>query len=168
MDRPADNDDGIAWVRQSWSEVDERFGTGSTHLNFTGRAQGEAETSLEDASGRNLRRLAEVKGVYYPDNFFRRTTTSRPAEGAPSRVTPPMAPAAGRSLAPSPHPRGTSSSTITRQGCTSGLVGSRASDLRRPRSANAEAVELARDFRRVAQCSPTSRPCLRTTGRRSD
>jgi FAD/FMN-containing dehydrogenase len=76
---PADNADGIGWVRETWSELDARFGTGSTYLNFTGRADERADVGVDDALAKNLRRLAEVKAIYDPDNFFRRNNNILPA-----------------------------------------------------------------------------------------
>jgi FAD/FMN-containing dehydrogenase len=76
---PADNGDSIAWVRETWSELDARFGTGSTYLNFAGRADERADVGVEDALAKNLRRLAEAKATYDPDNFFRRNNNILPA-----------------------------------------------------------------------------------------
>jgi FAD/FMN-containing dehydrogenase len=61
--------DGIAWVRSTWTEI-ARHGTGEVYLNFTGRADEAATVGVDSAYGRNLRRLAEIKGVYDPDNLF--------------------------------------------------------------------------------------------------
>jgi FAD/FMN-containing dehydrogenase len=72
-----DDEANIAWVRDVWSEVD-AHGTGSTYLNFTG-AEGETASSVPDAFGRNLERLAEIKAVYDPANLFRRNNNIRPA-----------------------------------------------------------------------------------------
>jgi FAD/FMN-containing dehydrogenase len=75
---PAENGDNIAWVRQAWSEV-EKFGMGSTYLNFTGIADERTDVGVDSAFGKNLRRLAEIKSKYDPDNFFRRNNNIAPA-----------------------------------------------------------------------------------------
>ena len=74
---PADTEDDVAWVRQNWTEL-APFGTGRTYLNFSGDAD-----ETDDAATANLRRLAEVKAAYDPDNFFRRNNNIEPA---PARV----------------------------------------------------------------------------------
>jgi FAD/FMN-containing dehydrogenase len=74
---PADNAANVAWVRQTWSEIGE-FGTGSTYLNFTGIADEGTDVGVDDAFGQNLRRLAEIKAKYDPDNFFRRNNNIAP------------------------------------------------------------------------------------------
>lgn len=70
--------EGVEWVRAAWSRV-AQFGNGSTYLNFTGLAGEAADTGVDSALGRNLRRLAEVKATYDPDNFFRRNNNIAPA-----------------------------------------------------------------------------------------
>ncbi len=75
---PADNAEGIAWVRETWSELDARFGTGSTYLNFSGRADEPTDSAVGGALAKNLRRLAEIKATYDPDNFFRRNNNILP------------------------------------------------------------------------------------------
>ena len=75
---PDDNASAISWVRRSWDDLNNRFGTGSAYLNFEGR---EGDTSEEDGAGAvaaNLGRLAEVKAKYDPDNFFRRNNNIAP------------------------------------------------------------------------------------------
>jgi FAD/FMN-containing dehydrogenase len=72
----ADNDENIAWVREAWSEIG-KFGTGA-YLNFMG-ADEDADVAVSDAFGANLRRLAEIKAKYDPDNFFRRNNNVAPA-----------------------------------------------------------------------------------------
>jgi FAD/FMN-containing dehydrogenase len=62
--------EGIAWVRSAWEEIS-RHGTGDVYLNFTGLAGEPADAGVDSAFGRNLRRLAEVKAAYDPDNLFR-------------------------------------------------------------------------------------------------
>ena len=54
------------------------FGNGATYLNFTGLADEAADAGVDSALGRNLRRLAEVKATYDPDNFFRRNNNITP------------------------------------------------------------------------------------------
>jgi hypothetical protein len=70
--------DGVAWVRSAWEEIS-RFGTGDVYLNFTGLAGEEASAGVDTAFGRNLQRLAEIKAVYDPDNFFRVNNNIVPA-----------------------------------------------------------------------------------------
>ena len=70
--------EGVAWVRSAWSRIGE-FGNGSTYLNFTGLAGEATDTGVDSALGRNLRRLAEVKATYDPDNLFRRNNNIAPA-----------------------------------------------------------------------------------------
>jgi FAD/FMN-containing dehydrogenase len=70
--------DGVAWVRSAWEEIS-RFGTGDVYLNFTGLAGEEASAGVDTAFGRNLQRLAEIKAVYDPDNFFRVNNNILPA-----------------------------------------------------------------------------------------
>jgi hypothetical protein len=75
---PADNTDNIAWVREAWREIG-KFGTGSTYLNFGGRADEGMDSGVVDAFGGKLHRLAEVKMTYDPANFFRRNNNIVPA-----------------------------------------------------------------------------------------
>ena len=70
--------DGVAWVRAAWEEIS-RFGTGDVYLNFTGLAGEDADAGVDSAFGRNLRRLAEIKAIYDPDNFFRLNNNIAPA-----------------------------------------------------------------------------------------
>jgi hypothetical protein len=71
--------DGVAWVRSAWEDIS-RFGTGDVYLNFTGLSGEEAASAgVDTAFGRNLRRLAEVKAAYDPDNFFRVNNNIVPA-----------------------------------------------------------------------------------------
>jgi FAD binding domain/Berberine and berberine like len=68
----------VAWVRSAWSEIAE-FGTGEVYLNFTGLANEAAQAGVDSAFGRNLRRLAEVKAKYDPNNFFQLNNNILPA-----------------------------------------------------------------------------------------
>jgi FAD/FMN-containing dehydrogenase len=75
---PADSADNVAWVRSAWNEVSQ-YGTGGVYLNFTGLADEAPEAGVDTAFGRNLKRLAEVKATYDPDNFFRVNNNIVPA-----------------------------------------------------------------------------------------
>lgn len=75
---PAENTENVAWVRETWSEIAE-FGTGSTYLNFTGIADEGTDVGIDEAHGRNLARLSEIKAKYDPENFFRRNNNIAPA-----------------------------------------------------------------------------------------
>jgi hypothetical protein len=68
----------VAWVRSTWEAVKE-FGTGGVYLNFTGLADEAPDAGVDSAFGRNLRRLAEVKAEYDPENFFRLNNNIAPA-----------------------------------------------------------------------------------------
>jgi FAD/FMN-containing dehydrogenase len=72
---PADDDDVIAWVRESWSAISE-FGTGTTYINF---AEADSQDVVDEAFGAKLEKLAEIKAKYDPDNFFRRNNNILPA-----------------------------------------------------------------------------------------
>ena len=75
---PADSEANVEWVRTAWNEIGE-FGTGGVYLNFTGLADEEVTAGVDSALGRNLRRLAEVKATYDPENFFRMNNNILPA-----------------------------------------------------------------------------------------
>jgi FAD/FMN-containing dehydrogenase len=75
---PAEDADNIAWVRSAWEAV-AQFGTGGVYLNFTGLADELTSAGVDSAYGRNLKRLAEVKAAYDPDNLFRINNNIRPA-----------------------------------------------------------------------------------------
>ena len=74
----ADDDKVVNWVRGVWAQVHE-LGTGVTYLNFTGILDETEDVGVNDAFGRNLKRLAELKKKYDPDNFFRRNNNIKPA-----------------------------------------------------------------------------------------
>jgi FAD/FMN-containing dehydrogenase len=75
---PADDDENIAWVRETWSRFAE-FGTGSTYLNFTGLRDEGTQTGVDAAFGAKLEKLARIKAKYDPDNFFHRNNNIVPA-----------------------------------------------------------------------------------------
>jgi Berberine and berberine like len=75
---PADDAEGVAWIRSTWDEISE-FGTGGVYLNFTGLAGEAPSAGVESAYGRNLRRLAEIKRIYDPGNVFDLNNNIKPA-----------------------------------------------------------------------------------------
>jgi FAD/FMN-containing dehydrogenase len=68
----------VEWIRSAWNDIS-RFGNGSVYLNFTGLSDEAPQAGVDSAYGRNLRRLAEVKAAYDPDNFFRLNNNIIPA-----------------------------------------------------------------------------------------
>jgi hypothetical protein len=74
----ADDENNIAWVRSTWEAMKE-YGTGDVYLNFTGLADEDMDAGVDTAFGRNLERLARVKGEYDPGNFFRVNNNIKPA-----------------------------------------------------------------------------------------
>jgi FAD/FMN-containing dehydrogenase len=77
-DDASDDEANVAWVRSAWEQIG-KFGTGGVYLNFTGLADEELTAGVDSALGRNLKRLAEVKATYDPDNFFRVNNNILPA-----------------------------------------------------------------------------------------
>ena len=75
---PAQDDEVVGWVRARWARIRE-FGTGAVYLNFTGLSDEPLDAGVDSAFGRNLRRLAEIKAKYDPDNVFRRNHNIAPA-----------------------------------------------------------------------------------------
>jgi FAD/FMN-containing dehydrogenase len=73
-----DDEAVISWVRDTWSQV-HKLGTGTIYLNFTGLENESTDTCVDSAYGRNLRRLAEIKQRYDPDNLFRLNNNITPA-----------------------------------------------------------------------------------------
>jgi FAD/FMN-containing dehydrogenase len=73
-----DDDKVISWVRDAWAEV-HALGTGSVYLNFTSIVDEPTNVGVDSAHGRNLKRLAELKAKYDPNNFFRMNNNIAPA-----------------------------------------------------------------------------------------
>lgn len=65
---PEDDAENIAWVREAWHDL-ESFSTGGTYINFL--TEDEGPERVEAALGPALRRLAEIKRRWDPDNRFR-------------------------------------------------------------------------------------------------
>jgi FAD/FMN-containing dehydrogenase len=78
---PADTERCIAWTRQTWSTMHDRFGVGGAYLNFAGF--GEEKDALVRASyGGNFERLTAIKAKYDPANLFRMNNNIRPLDRA--------------------------------------------------------------------------------------
>ena len=77
-DDQASDEDVVGFVRSTFDAISE-FGTGDVYLNFTGRAGEDLDANVDSAFGRNLKRLAEIKSKYDPDNFFRLNNNISPA-----------------------------------------------------------------------------------------
>lgn len=75
-DDPADSERNIAWVHECVEKLGQ-FTAPGNYLNFPGFLE-EADELVKDAYGENLRRLAEVKQQYDPDNFFRLNQNIKP------------------------------------------------------------------------------------------
>jgi FAD/FMN-containing dehydrogenase len=75
---PERNEEIVGWVRDTWADIG-RHGNGAVYLNFTGLSDEAPSAGVDSAFGRNLRRLAEIKAVYDPDNFFRVNNNITPA-----------------------------------------------------------------------------------------
>lgn len=80
-EKPEDDEANIAWVRGAWNDM-KRFSTGGTYLNFLTQDEGPERT--EAALGGHMRRLAEVKAAWDPDNVFRMNRNIKPGL-APTR-----------------------------------------------------------------------------------
>jgi FAD/FMN-containing dehydrogenase len=66
----------IEWAREVWGDL-KAFSTGGTYLNFLTADEGPERT--EAAFGKGLRRLAEVKARWDPQNVFRTNRNIKPA-----------------------------------------------------------------------------------------
>ncbi|MGH3910297.1 MAG: FAD-binding oxidoreductase, partial [Pseudonocardiaceae bacterium] len=75
---PAADEETVGWVRSAWEGIGVH-GTGAVYLNFTGLAEESMRAGVDDALGRNLRRLADIKASYDPGNFFRFNNNILPA-----------------------------------------------------------------------------------------
>jgi FAD/FMN-containing dehydrogenase len=71
-----DDDANIAWAREAWNDM-KRFSTGGTYVNFL--TQDESPERVEAALGTAVRRLAEIKARWDPDNVFRANRNIKPA-----------------------------------------------------------------------------------------
>jgi FAD/FMN-containing dehydrogenase len=67
-EQAADDRANIDWARAAWTDM-RPFSTGGTYVNFLNADEGPERTA--DALGAGLRRLAEVKARWDPQNVFR-------------------------------------------------------------------------------------------------
>ncbi|HEC41407.1 MAG TPA: FAD-binding oxidoreductase [Bacteroides sp.] len=73
----ADDDKvNLEWAREAWTEL-KQFSTGGTYINFL--TEDEGPERIEAALGNNMRRLAEVKAKWDPENVFRTNRNINPA-----------------------------------------------------------------------------------------
>ena len=74
-----ENDDeaNIAWARTAWDDM-KSFSTGGTYINFLTADEGPERN--EAALGVNIKRLAEIKAKWDPDNIFRTNRNIAPVK----------------------------------------------------------------------------------------
>jgi FAD/FMN-containing dehydrogenase len=65
----------IEWAREAWNDM-KSFSTGGTYINFLNEEDGPERTAA--ALGKGLRRLAEVKARWDPQNVFRTNRNIQP------------------------------------------------------------------------------------------
>ncbi|HEX3131489.1 MAG TPA: FAD-binding oxidoreductase [Thermoanaerobaculia bacterium] len=70
-----DDEANIEWARAAWRDM-KSFSTGGTYINFLTEEEGFERT--EAALGTGLRRLAEVKAKWDPQNMFRTNRNIKP------------------------------------------------------------------------------------------
>lgn len=75
-DRQEDDPANIAWAREAWADL-KSFSTGGTYINFLTEEEGPERTQA--ALGGGLRRLAEIKARWDPQNVFRTNRNIQPA-----------------------------------------------------------------------------------------
>lgn len=74
---PDDDAANIAWAREAWTDM-KGFSTGGTYINFLTEDEGPDRTAAAFRGG--LRRLAEVKAKWDPQNQFRANKNIEPAQ----------------------------------------------------------------------------------------
>jgi len=75
-EKAEDDAANIAWVRGTWSDL-KVFSTGGTYLNVLTEDDGPDRTAAALSAG--MRRLAEVKRTWDPENLFRTNRNIMPA-----------------------------------------------------------------------------------------
>ena len=66
----------IEWARAAWNDM-KSFSTGGNYINFL--TEDESPERIEAALGQGLRRLAEIKAKWDPENVFRTNRNIKPA-----------------------------------------------------------------------------------------
>jgi hypothetical protein len=66
----------VEWARNAWKDM-KPFSTGGTYINFL--TEDESAERIEAALGKSLKRLAEVKAKWDPQNVFRTNRNIKPA-----------------------------------------------------------------------------------------
>jgi FAD/FMN-containing dehydrogenase len=70
-----DDGENIGWARAAWNDM-KAYSTGGTYINFLTADEGYERT--EAALGKSLKRLAEIKAKWDPDNVFRANRNIQP------------------------------------------------------------------------------------------
>ncbi|ASN52561.1 FAD-binding oxidoreductase [Sinomonas sp. R1AF57] len=86
---PADNEANIDWVRRYWSALHE-FTEPAGYINFQ---DADDQARIETNYGPSFARLAQVKSVYDPDNFFHVNQNIKPAHASEGAEPAPTEPA---------------------------------------------------------------------------
>jgi FAD/FMN-containing dehydrogenase len=75
-EKQAEDQVNIEWARQAWEGM-KHFSTGGTYINFLTADEGPERISA--ALGKGIKRLAEVKATWDPQNIFRTNRNIKPA-----------------------------------------------------------------------------------------
>lgn len=78
-EQAADDQANVEWARTAWNDM-KAFSTGGTYINFL--TEDEGPERIAAALGKGLRRLAEVKAKWDPQNIFRTNRNIEPASSA--------------------------------------------------------------------------------------
>jgi len=76
-EQPGEDTANVEWARDAWNDM-KSFSTGGTYINFL--TEDEGPERIEAALGKGLRRLAEVKAKWDPQNVFRTNRNVKPDE----------------------------------------------------------------------------------------
>jgi FAD/FMN-containing dehydrogenase len=75
-EKAGDDAEHIAWAREAWNDM-KSFSTGGTYMNFLTEDDGPERNQA--AFGNAMRRLAEIKAKWDPQNVFRTNRNIKPA-----------------------------------------------------------------------------------------
>lgn len=75
-EQAADDGANVEWTREAWADL-KRYSTGGNYINFL--TEDEGSDRIDAALGQNIRRLAEVKARWDPQNVFRTNRNIQPA-----------------------------------------------------------------------------------------